>query len=136
MSSGSYFPLAVKAVAIPKKSGGETTLGLPTVSDRIAQAMVKLVVEQQVNRMFTRTPTVTNRENQRIRPPRLPASVVGGTIGCWSSTSRGFPTMLFCIEASRKRWQVYSLPAMILLRHCRSTVFVSVWMIAAVLWTT
>ena len=33
MSSGSHFPLAVKAVPIPKKSGGERILGVPTVSD-------------------------------------------------------------------------------------------------------
>ena len=32
MSSGSYFPPAVRAVAIPKKSGGERILGVPTVS--------------------------------------------------------------------------------------------------------
>jgi RNA-directed DNA polymerase len=31
MSSGSYFPPAVRAVAIPKKSGGERILGVPTV---------------------------------------------------------------------------------------------------------
>ena len=31
MSSGSYFPAPVKAVAIPKKSGGERILGVPTV---------------------------------------------------------------------------------------------------------
>ena len=30
MSSGSYFPPAVRAVAIPKKSGGERILGVPT----------------------------------------------------------------------------------------------------------
>jgi RNA-directed DNA polymerase len=30
MSSGSYFPPPVKAVAIPKKSGGERILGVPT----------------------------------------------------------------------------------------------------------
>ncbi|WP_246277268.1 hypothetical protein [Neobacillus endophyticus] len=37
MSSGSYFPPAVKAVEIPKKGGGTRTLGIPTVEDRIAQ---------------------------------------------------------------------------------------------------
>jgi RNA-directed DNA polymerase len=52
MSSGSYFPPPVKAVAIPKKSGGERTLGIPTVSDRIAQATVKLVLEPQVEPYF------------------------------------------------------------------------------------
>ncbi len=37
LSSGSYFPPPVKAVPIPKKSGGERILGVPTVADRIAQ---------------------------------------------------------------------------------------------------
>jgi RNA-directed DNA polymerase len=49
MSSGSYFPPPVKAVAIPKKSGGERILGIPTVSDRIAQAVVKLVLEPVID---------------------------------------------------------------------------------------
>ena len=31
MSSGSYFPPPVKTVAIPKKTGGERKLGIPTV---------------------------------------------------------------------------------------------------------
>jgi len=30
ISSGSYFPPPVKAVAIPKKNGGERILGVPT----------------------------------------------------------------------------------------------------------
>lgn len=34
MSSGSYFPPPVRAVSIPKKSGGERILGVPTVSDQ------------------------------------------------------------------------------------------------------
>jgi len=52
MSSGSYFPPPVKAVAIPKKSGGQRTLGVPTVSDRIAQTVVKLVLEPQLEPHF------------------------------------------------------------------------------------
>ena len=52
MSSGSYFPSPVKAVAIPKKSGGERILGIPTVSDRIAQMVVKLVLEPQWDPLF------------------------------------------------------------------------------------
>ncbi len=48
LSSGCYFPPPVKAVAIPKKTGGERILGIPTVSDRIAQMVVKLEFEPQV----------------------------------------------------------------------------------------
>ncbi|MBE8233725.1 MAG: hypothetical protein HAW67_08310 [Endozoicomonadaceae bacterium] len=36
-----YFPPPVKAVSIPKKSGGERVLGIPTISDRIAQMVLK-----------------------------------------------------------------------------------------------
>ena len=52
MSSGSYFPSAVKAVPIPKKSGGERILGVPTVSDRIAQTVVGLVLEPILESVF------------------------------------------------------------------------------------
>lgn len=52
LSSGSYFPPAVKGVAIPKKSGGERILGIPTVSDRIAQTVVKKVFEPLVEPVF------------------------------------------------------------------------------------
>ena len=44
MSSGTYFPPPVKAVPIPKKSGGTSVLGIPTVADRIAQMVVKDVL--------------------------------------------------------------------------------------------
>jgi len=52
MSSGTYFPPPVKAVAIPKKSGGERILGVPTVSDRTAQMVVKLTFEPSVEAVF------------------------------------------------------------------------------------
>src|SRR5271157_1840809 len=42
MSSGCYFPPPVKGVPIPKKSGGTRMLGVPTVSDRVAQTVVKM----------------------------------------------------------------------------------------------
>jgi RNA-directed DNA polymerase len=52
LSSGSYFPPAVKGVPIPKKSGGERLLGIPTVSDRVAQTVVKIVLEPIVESIF------------------------------------------------------------------------------------
>ncbi len=52
MSSGSYFPPPVKTVAIPKKTGGERILGIPTVSDRVAQMVAKLYFEPFVEPYF------------------------------------------------------------------------------------
>lgn len=52
MSSGSYFPPPVLAVEIPKKSGGTRRLGIPTISDRIAQMVVKMYVEPKVEPIF------------------------------------------------------------------------------------
>jgi len=52
MSSGSYFPPAVKGVEIPKKSGGKRLLGIPTVGDRIAQMVVKIYFEPKVEPYF------------------------------------------------------------------------------------
>lgn len=52
LSSGSYMPPPVKGVAIPKKSGGERLLGVPTVSDRVAQMTVLLSFGHKVERHF------------------------------------------------------------------------------------
>lgn len=53
MSSGTYFPPSVKAHAIPKKDGGERILGIPTVSDRVAQTVVKMKLEPSLERIFS-----------------------------------------------------------------------------------
>ena len=52
LSSGSYFPPPVKAVPIRKKSGGTRILGVPTVTDRIAQTVVKLALEPILEPVF------------------------------------------------------------------------------------
>ena len=52
MSSGSYFPQAVKRVNIPKADGGICPLGIPTVADRIAQMAVKMVIEPELEQHF------------------------------------------------------------------------------------
>lgn len=54
MGSGSYFPPPVKSVPIPKKSGGTRILGVPTVADRIAQTVVKRVLEPMLEPVFDR----------------------------------------------------------------------------------
>jgi RNA-directed DNA polymerase len=77
LSSGSYFPPPVKAVAIPKKTGGERILGIPTVSDRIAQMVVKLEFEPQVEPLFL-------SDSYGYRPNKSALDAIGVTRQrCW-----------------------------------------------------
>jgi len=77
LSSGSYFPPPVKAVAIPKKAGGERILGIPTVSDRIAQMVVKLEFESQVEPLFL-------PDSYGYRPNKSALDAIGVTRQrCW-----------------------------------------------------
>lgn len=52
MSSGSYFPPAVRYVEIPKSDGKVRVLGIPTVSDRVAQMVVKMCLEPKIEPHF------------------------------------------------------------------------------------
>ena len=53
MSSGSYLPPPVRAVAIPKPHGGGTrVLGVPTIADRVAQTVVARRIEEKVEPIF------------------------------------------------------------------------------------
>jgi RNA-directed DNA polymerase len=77
LSSGSYFPPAVKAVSIPKKSGGARILGVPTVADRIAQMVIKLTLEPEVEPHFL-------PDSYGYRPSKSALDAVGITRQrCW-----------------------------------------------------
>ena len=52
MSSGSYFPKAVKGVEIPKKNGKKRLLGIPTIEDRVAQMVLRNRLEPYVEPIF------------------------------------------------------------------------------------
>jgi len=53
MASGSYFPPPVKEVEIPKKGGSIRKLGIPTISDRVGQMVVKMFVEPRLEAIFS-----------------------------------------------------------------------------------
>ena len=77
MSSGTYFPPSVRAVSIPKKSGGERILGVPTVSDRIAQMVVKQLIEPDLDPIFL-------ADSYGYRPKKSALDAVGVTRKrCW-----------------------------------------------------
>jgi RNA-directed DNA polymerase len=52
MSSGTYFPPAVRAVEVPKASGGTRMPGVPSAGDRVAQAAAAMAPEPGTEAVF------------------------------------------------------------------------------------
>lgn len=77
LCSGSYFPPPVKAVPIPKQSGGMRILGVPTVSDRVAQTVVKRMLEPILEPVF-------EEDSYGYRPGRSAQDAIAVTRKrCW-----------------------------------------------------
>ncbi len=77
MSSGSYFPPPVKAVEIPKASGGTRVLGVPSVADRVAQTVAAARIEAVVEPLF-------HDDSFGYRPRRgVPDAVARCRERCW-----------------------------------------------------
>lgn len=77
MSSGSYMPLPVLLVEIPKKGGGTRPLGIPTITDRIAQTVVTLLLEPTLDKLF-------HKDSYGYRPNKSAKEALGTTRQrCW-----------------------------------------------------
>ena len=67
----------MRAVSIPKKTGGQRILGAPTVADRVAQMVVKQHIEPDIDLIFL-------ADSYGYRPRNLVLDAIGVTRKrCW-----------------------------------------------------
>ena len=77
MSSGSYHPKPVLKVEIPKGDGGVRPLGIPTVEDRVAQTVVLLTLQPELEKCF-------HPDSYAYRPGKSALEAVGvARERCW-----------------------------------------------------
>ena len=93
LENGTYRPLPVRRVTIPKPTGGERHLGVPAIRDRVVQASAKLVLEPIFESDFLDCSYGFRPGARRMmRSRRSGRGSTGAGSSSWTPTSRASST--------------------------------------------